>query len=413
MEHVPLGRPRRAFALVAAAVSGCAAARTELVVVVDSDIPIPSELDAVDIEVRGPDGRSQRERGTLATDDALPATLGVAPAGDSLGPIVVTARGEHRGTTIVERRHRLTLRRGESRVLPMHLTRACVAEHCGAERTCTEHGCASVDVDAASLPPWTGDAPRLGAADAGMTRGDATSAADAARPPMPCAEPADCDDGNPCTDDACTSGFCTHAPNDLSCDDGVFCNGFDRCSAGACLHDGDPCTATTRCDEAARACIGCSDDGACPGAMVSAWAPCTFADVCAEGATQTRTMLIWSCVLGSCVAAEHPETRECRRDTDGVPCGETVCSEWSACGGFPDECAETGQASRTCLPQVCRDGVCAMGTAYEQTMGCSRETDGSSCGGPCRQGDQCVDGVCASVGRCAECTELCPQCCGP
>src|SRR5207247_10723446 len=60
-------------------------------------------------------------------------------------------------------------------------------------------------------------------------------------------------------------------PNGTACNDGVFCNGTDRCSGGACaVHSGDPCTAghecNDTCNEAARNCASpadapCSDDG--------------------------------------------------------------------------------------------------------------------------------------------------------
>jgi hypothetical protein len=52
-----------------------------------------------------------------------------------------------------------------------------------------------------------------------------------------------CNDTNPCTDDSCNpvSG-CINAIRTGSCDDGLFCNGADICSAGVCYHSGPPCT---------------------------------------------------------------------------------------------------------------------------------------------------------------------------
>jgi len=49
-------------------------------------------------------------------------------------------------------------------------------------------------------------------------------------PPVQCTA---CDDGDPCTVDACTPTGCTHAP--VSCDDGVPCT-TDACVAGVCEH---------------------------------------------------------------------------------------------------------------------------------------------------------------------------------
>jgi hypothetical protein len=52
--------------------------------------------------------------------------------------------------------------------------------------------------------------------------------------PQECAVPGDCDDGNPCTDDDCPAGFCTHVYNTAGCDDGISCTGPDVCSMGVC-----------------------------------------------------------------------------------------------------------------------------------------------------------------------------------
>ena len=42
----------------------------------------------------------------------------------------------------------------------------------------------------------------------------------------------DCNDGNPCTDDVCDGeGGCGAVANTDPCDDGLFCNGAESCSA--------------------------------------------------------------------------------------------------------------------------------------------------------------------------------------
>lgn len=46
---------------------------------------------------------------------------------------------------------------------------------------------------------------------------------------IPCGVPADCDDGDVCTDDLCVGGFCETAFNTAPCDDGVACTGGDVC----------------------------------------------------------------------------------------------------------------------------------------------------------------------------------------
>ena len=49
-----------------------------------------------------------------------------------------------------------------------------------------------------------------------------------------CAEPEDCADGNPCTDDACEGGSCVYTNNTGPCDDGDACTLGDVCSNGTC-----------------------------------------------------------------------------------------------------------------------------------------------------------------------------------
>jgi hypothetical protein len=56
--------------------------------------------------------------------------------------------------------------------------------------------------------------------------------------------PRDCDDGNPCTVDSCSSGArtCVHRPLDgAPCDDGIACT-TEVCDSGACVIDASECT---------------------------------------------------------------------------------------------------------------------------------------------------------------------------
>ncbi|MEZ4473242.1 MAG: MopE-related protein [bacterium] len=58
----------------------------------------------------------------------------------------------------------------------------------------------------------------------------------------PCAVSADCNDANGCTDDRCEAGRCVFTANMAACEDGVFCNGTDRCQGGLCqLHTPRDC----------------------------------------------------------------------------------------------------------------------------------------------------------------------------
>ena len=73
-------------------------------------------------------------------------------------------------------------------------------------------------------------------------------------PPTGCMNAGDCDDGNPCTDDACNMGMCEYTNNSAACDDGLFCNGLETCDPQlGCVAD-QPCQPGEQCDEAADLC---------------------------------------------------------------------------------------------------------------------------------------------------------------
>ena len=60
-----------------------------------------------------------------------------------------------------------------------------------------------------------------------------------------------CDDANVCTDDSCDATLdCLNVANSDPCDDGLYCNGTDTCSATVCsLHTGDPCDDANVCSD--------------------------------------------------------------------------------------------------------------------------------------------------------------------
>ena len=115
--------------------------------------------------------------------------------------------------------------------------------------------------------------------------------------------PADnvCDDKNLCTEDQCSIAVgCWHRNVEQGCDDGLFCNGQDRCFEGQCRqHSGDPCRGAaacqavcqeqtdqclaprgTPCEEDANECTQdqCGLDGQCEHLPVVA--SCSGADFC-------------------------------------------------------------------------------------------------------------------------------------
>lgn len=190
-----------------------------------------------------------------------------------------------------------------------------------------------------------------------------------------------CNDGNECTDERCEVGKgCVPSNNASRCDDGVFCNGPDTCSAGTCsTHPGDPCPGQSRCEEATDVCAGCVTDNDCPDEVVGAWGSCDFGgSACAEAGTQKRSVTSYSCDAGSCKAKVAEESQACARDTDGFTCAGTVLGAYGACQ-FPATCATNGSQSRKRTDYKCASGTCADVTSTEQAS-CTRVTQGSSCG---------------------------------
>ncbi|GAB4204607.1 MAG: hypothetical protein OHK0013_19680 [Sandaracinaceae bacterium] len=418
----------RALSLVAALASlvsvlGCSPPPTQLIVVVDTDLAIPATLDEVRISMASARGAMGSERQPLTSADALPLTLTLVAEGDDLGPVEVVAEGYRRGVLVLARNARTMLVRGETRMLRLHLVAACVGVTCDDDQSCGESGCAAVDVVA---PPWPGSPPRLSGPDAGMDGGPRVDAA-IDTGPMPdawmrCSTDAECDDGISCTADRCTDGRCVYSPDDTqcddeeactsnhcvvgtgcvfdplpdaACDDGIFCNGFDRCAAGTCtVHNGDPCASPTVCDESADRCTGCRDDADCPADSVGAWSACSYDDRCDETGSRSRVNRTHACVSGSCRATDATETEPCMRDTDGASCGMGSCGSYGTCN-YSDACDESATQTRTCTDLVCTEGVCRS-TSHDESRPCTRDTDGvtcmpTSCGeyGSCDYSDVC------------------------
>ncbi len=87
-------------------------------------------------------------------------------------------------------------------------------------------------------------------------------------PPLPegaiaCTEDSQCDDGVMCTRDECLErGYCANFADSTRCNDGVFCNGFERCHhVEGCVpgfeqtcDDDNSCTVDS-CDEASKSCL--------------------------------------------------------------------------------------------------------------------------------------------------------------
>ncbi|UCE60822.1 MAG: hypothetical protein JSU63_03550 [Phycisphaerales bacterium] len=186
--------------------------------------------------------------------------------------------------------------------------------------------------------------------------------------------PPDCDDADPCTDDACDQlvDACVNTPVpgcctvDTDCDDGVFCNGSESCGTGFVCQpgtppdcdDSDPCTDDT-CDPEVDACIAtpipdcCTTDTECDDGN-----PCT-SNVCDVNVCEYPPIPGTACGNPSSTACTDPDTCDaagaCQPNhaSDGTPCDDgDVCTDDDACSsgsctGYPnllcETCAQGGQ----------------------------------------------------------------------
>jgi alpha-tubulin suppressor-like RCC1 family protein len=145
-----------AFSMVASA-SGCHSP-TEIVLVVDTNLTPPYDLDRVDVAISG----SAMQPTTIGVDLTMgatfPLTLGLTPAG-APGPVSVSVQGTLQGNPVVEQDALTAFVDGSTRMLRMLLLGSCVGTTCTAGNACGSNGCVSDAIEGDTLPTWTGNPP--------------------------------------------------------------------------------------------------------------------------------------------------------------------------------------------------------------------------------------------------------------
>ena len=266
---------------------------------------------------------------------------------------------------------------------------------------------------------------------------------------QPCT-PANCDDGDPCTDDLCdASGQCYYVPSaDPSCSPNCVidedCPSDDPCLDGFCLpsgdcaytpdpncecgdvvdcNDGNDCTADFcfqgKCENVPiPGCAQpCGDDGEC-----SDNDPCTL-DLCADDGTCVH---IPDPECGGCIdAVDCNDGNDCTADfcfqgkCESVPipgCGTDCNGDFDCQDTDPctiDSCGDDGQCYHTPDPDCggcqgpadCNDGndctadFCFQGLCESVLIpGCGNECTSNA---QCADGDQCTIDICGADGQCA------------
>lgn len=159
-------RHARLAGTAALLLSACSVDPTQVVVLIDTDMREPRELDGFRVLVTNAEGEPRLDRTfELTTPSAggevvtLPATFGVRPrGGDADRPVTITVQAL-RGTPLAERFHttaRTTFVEHHRLRLDMFLARRCLTERCPAGETCRAQGCEPEEIDPRGLPDWTG-----------------------------------------------------------------------------------------------------------------------------------------------------------------------------------------------------------------------------------------------------------------
>ncbi len=259
------------LASLLALAAGCGDPPTEIVLVVDTGLAVPAELDAVTIDVSGPT-RMERKLARLGpSGTALPLTLGLTRAeGAALGPLGIVVSGQRAGTEIVRRVVSTEFVEGESRVLRVVLVADCLAPRdCGAGNTCSELGCVPERLAGSALPRF-GAVP--GRFDGGNGMVERCNGVD--------------DDGDTLIDEGFDlqneTGHCGACGNDCSAKPGV--RGA-RCVAGACVIEGCAADRGDCDDDPANGCeVDTLTDAAHCGSCIGICQPLNGAPTCSAGA---------------------------------------------------------------------------------------------------------------------------------
>ena len=245
-----------------------------------------------------------------------------------------------------------------------------------------------------------------------------------------------CDDGNPCTDDACDAkAGCVNTQNSASCNaDDNACTVADVCSKGVCLagakkscDDGNSCTADL-CDAVTGTCayakdaldgVGCNADGSvctkddkCGDGVCKAGPvlPCDDNNACTDDSCDKASGCVHKvstktcedgdpctdgdlCADAKCVAGKNvcecQKTADCASNEDGDRCnGTLICNISKA----PFRCEVDTKTIIVC--DASKDGTCRKNTCQQKDGSCVVEAvnTGKSCddGNACTNGDACI-----------------------
>ncbi len=226
------------------------------------------------------------------------------------------------------------------------------------------------------------------------TTGDVCSALGNCTP----GKPLSCDDGKPCTSDACDVGTgCVHA--DLSgteCTDGDLCTINDICVQGACK-------GTTK---------NCDDDNVCTSESCKPLEGCVYTDLkgtpCDDGNVCTKGDTCSYNFLGNNILCRPGKTIDCN---DNNPCTSDDCNGATGCSNTALTGKECSDGDLCTINDACSQGNCkgSVRDCYDGNV-CTKDDCGTdkgclntpTAGVACNDGNACTNGdACTDKGECA------------
>ena len=223
-----------------------------------------------------------------------------------------------------------------------------------------------------------------GAGGAGAGGGGAGGAGGAGGSPV-CVGNEDCDDGVDCTEDVCFDNECVSTPSDNNCDDGLYCNGDETCDLQlGCQQGAEPCDdgigcTVDACDEGADSCSATPDDVACDDTVF-----CNGVEVCdppngdpttgCDSAATSACDDSIACTVDSC----EEGTQACTNAPD-----DGLCDDTFFCNGVEICDPMTGDMMTGCAPPIapaCDDGIgCTLDACDDTLDTCSAPPDDMTC----------------------------------
>ena len=313
--------------------AGCHSPLTEAVVTTDTDLSIPTDIDAVrwTVDATGIGGQVQTVELPLSDETRLPVVLPIVRESGPLGPIVVVAQGLSEGEPVVSRVARFHFVEGRSIVVPMNLARDCVGVTCNEAETCVDGRCVDRDVgtdagvalpDSGTADANTPDAP----SDGGRADVDARSGSTDAGPP---------DAGWPGCPEGC--GTCDQTCVDRACE----CTRGCGCGL-TCVGEGVDCE-DVKCDGVGAVCTVDADGAS------NVRGKCEHEATCHVDA-ESVSNLTYECKSGAHCDVACTDVSNCRVACTGgavcrLTCTRTSTCEHTSCDGIVTVCLD---GSRVC-----------------------------------------------------------------